>query len=177
MANENNANNGDDILQPGPFDGGGPGDEIATLSDWVNIVFSTSANNVVDAAIAAVDPADVTGETVTYGAPNTITSNASVNMRVEKYGRTTESTRGRVQGINATVNVGYDTGVARFVGQIVIGGGGFSSGGDSGSLIVVQKGSDKGKPVGLLFAGGGGTTIANPIDDVLSAFNVTIVGN
>ena len=177
MANENNASIGDDILQPGPFDGGGAGDEIATLSDYEAIVFSTSANNVIDAAIAAVDPADVTGETVSYGAPNTTTSSASVNMRVEKYGRTTESTKGRVQGINATVNVGYDTGVARFVNQIVIGGGGFSSGGDSGSLIVVQKGSDAGNPVGLLFAGGGGTTIANPIDDVLSAFNVTVVGN
>ncbi len=174
MANENLANNNDPIFQPGPFDGGGPGDVIATLSDYVDIVFSTSANNVVDAAIAAVDLADVTGATVTYGVPNTTTSNASINMRVEKYGRTTEDTRGRVQGINVTVNVGYDSGTARFVNQIAIGGGGFSQGGDSGSLIVVQKGGDKGNPVGLLFAGGGGTTFANEIDEALDAFNVNI---
>jgi len=94
-----------------------------------------------------------------------------------KYGRTTQHTKGRVQGINATVNVGYDVGVARFVGQIVIGGGGFSAGGDSGSLIVAQGGADDRKPVGLLFAGGGGVTIANPIEAVLDEFGVTIVGN
>jgi hypothetical protein len=180
LANENKAGNGDNALQPGPFDGGNnPGDAIGTLSDYEAIVFTTSANNVVDAAIAIVNPADVTGATESggYGAPRSQTVTASVGMRVMKYGRTTSQTKGRVQGINATVNVGYSTGVARFVDQIVIGGGGFSAGGDSGSLIVGQSGSDARKPVGLLFAGGGGTTIANPIDDVLAAFGVTIVGN
>jgi hypothetical protein len=58
--------------------------------------------------------------------------------------------------------------------QIVIGGGGFSSGGDSGSLIVVERGGDALRPVALLFAGGGGVTIANPIGEVLSAFGVSI---
>ena len=174
MANENMTANNAPIYQPGPFDGGGAGDQIATLSDYVPIDFS--GDNLVDAAIAVVNTADVTGETVSYGAPKSTTRAASINMRVTKYGRTTESTNGRVQGINATINVGYDTGVARFVDQVVIGGGGFSSGGDSGSLIVVQKGGDKGKPVGLLFAGGGGTTIANEIDVVLGEFGVSIVG-
>jgi len=112
-----------------------------------------------------------------YGTPNKATSNATVGMRVQKYGRTTGLTKGRVQGINATLNVQYDLGVARFVGQVVIGGGGFSAGGDSGSLIVVQNGSEAGNPVGLLFAGGGGYTIANPIDDVLNRFGITIDGN
>lgn len=177
MANENQSSPNAPILQPGPFDGGIAADQIATLSDWVDIIFSTSANNVVDAAIAAVNPADVTGETVSYGAPLSTTVSAAIRMSVTKYGRTTSSTTGKVQGLNATVNVGYDTGTARFVDQIVIGGGGFSSGGDSGSLIVVNNGSDANKPVGLLFAGGGGSTIANPIDDVLGAFGVTISGS
>ena len=179
MANENNTASNAPIYQPGPFDGGTAADQIATLSDYVPIVFSTSANNLVDAAIAAVDPADVTGATEPggYGAPLSTTTAAGIGMRVQKYGRTTEETKGRVQGINATINVGYDSGTARFIDQIVIGGGGFSSGGDSGSCIVVQNGADAGSPVGLLFAGGGGTTIANPIDLVLSEFNVTIVGN
>ncbi len=177
MANENLASINDPIYQPGPFDGGGPADQIAQLNDFVNIVFSTGANNLVDAAIATVSTGDVTGGAVTYGNPRSATIAAAVNMRVMKYGRTTEQTKGRVQGINATVNVGYDSGTARFVNQIIIGGGGFSSGGDSGSLIVVEKGGNARRPVGLLFAGGGGTTIANPIDDVLSAFGVTVVGD
>lgn len=176
MADENRATVNDPIYQPGPYDGGRAADQIANLTDYVDIVFSTSANNLVDAAIAAVNPANVTGATTSYGAPNSTTTAAAINMRVTKYGRTTEDTKGRVQGLNATVNVGYDTGVARFVDQIVIGGGGFSSGGDSGSLIVGQQGSDANDPVGLLFAGGGGSTIANPIDAVLDAFNVTVIG-
>jgi hypothetical protein len=176
MANENAPNGKFDIYQPGPFDGGTSADVIAQLSDWVVITFSTTANNRVDAAIAELT-GTATGATVTYGAPRSSTIAASVGMRVMKYGRTTEQTKGRVQGINATVNVGYDTGVARFVDQIIIGGGGFSAGGDSGSLIVVERGSDAERPVGLLFAGGGGTTVANPIDQVLDALGVTIVGN
>ncbi len=181
MADENRANIGDPIYQPGPFDGGTSSDQIATLSDYKTIVFSTSANNVIDAAIAQVNPADVTGATDpnagSYGSPRAVTVEAAVRMKVQKYGRTTQHTTGRVQGINATVNVGYDTGTARFVNQIVIGGGSFSAGGDSGSLIVVNGGSDDRKPVGLLFAGGGGTTIANPIDAVLAEFGVSVVGD
>ena len=178
LANSNNANPGNLALQPGPFDGGTSADRIGTLSQFVSINFS-GGNNTMDAAIAEVDdPADVTGTAPGYGAPRTQPINASVGMRVMKQGRTTGFTKGRVQGINATVNVNYGSaGVARFVGQIVIGGGGFSSGGDSGSLIVVQNGRDARRPVGLLFAGGGGTTIANPIGPVLSTLGVSIVGD
>jgi len=179
MANENQANIGDPIFQPGPFDGGTSADEIATLSDFEPINFG--GNNVIDAAIAAVNAVDVTGATDpnadSYGAPQSTTIAAAVNMKVMKYGRTTEHTKGRVQAINATVNVGYDSGVATFTGQIVIGGGGFSAGGDSGSLIVVEKGQDARKPVGLLFAGSSTSTIANPIDAVLNNFGVTVVGD
>ena len=78
------------------------------------------------------------------------------------------------------MNIGYDSGVARFVNQIIIEPGSFSAGGDSGSLIVVDgKGRNKGddrKPVGLLFAGSSLITVANPIDLVLAEFNVTIDG-
>ena len=52
-----------------------------------------------------------------------------------------------------------------------------ASGGDSGSLVVVAKGGDARKAVGLLFAGGGPSTFVNPIDAVLAAFGVTIDGS
>jgi hypothetical protein len=183
MADENQASIGDNILQPGPFDGGqDPADRIADLSDFEAIVFSTSANNVIDAAIAdVVNDADVTGATHpdagSYGQPSSTTVSAAVRMRVQKYGRTTEHTQGKVQAINATVNIGYSTGTARFIGQIVIGPGGFSAGGDSGSLIVALGGSNDRRPVGLLFAGSSSVTIANPINAVLNNFGVTVVGD
>lgn len=90
---------------------------------------------------------------------------AAVGDAVKKTGRTTGITTGRIVGVNATSRVGYEEGTATFRNQIVIqaASGAFSAGGDSGSLIVSQ---DL-RPVALLFAGGGGQTIANPIEYVL----------
>ena len=99
-------------------------------------------------------------------------------MKVLKYGRTTGLTKGRVYAINVTIDVTYDTDVARFENQIMITPGTFSAGGDSGSLIVVdsKRSADHHKAVGLLFAGSSLYTIANPIGPVLSAFGVIIDG-
>ena len=179
-ADENQANKGDTVLQPGFVDGGvDPYDSIGTLFDFEPIVFSTSANNIIDAAIAISSTAALGNATPNdgYGTPKSDTAVAQVGMRVKKYGRTTGQTNGRVVAINMTVDVGYGTGVARFVDQIVISPGAFSAGGDSGSLIVVNtKGRDNNKPVGLLFAGSQFYTIANPIGPVLDRFGVTVDG-
>jgi len=52
-ANENRANIGDNVLQPGPYDGGeNPGDAIGTLYDYEPINFRGNARNKMDAAIA-----------------------------------------------------------------------------------------------------------------------------
>ena len=183
-ADQNQASLGDAVIQPGSFDGGSsPADDIGTLDDFEPIVFSTSANNVIDAAIALSSTADLDNDTGAggYGIPLSTTVTATINMSVKKCGRTTECTNGKVSGINAIVNVNYGaSGVARFVGQIVVTPGSFSAGGDSGSLIVVNgKGRDKtdnNKSVALLFAGGLTSTIGNPIDAVLTRFGVTIDG-
>ncbi len=97
-----------------------------------------------------------------------------------KYGRTTKSTRGKIVGINAILNVTYDSGNALFENQIVIVPKGpfsvFSDFGDSGSLVVK---AGRREPVGLLFAisDDGFFTFANPIDAVLSRFSVTVDGD
>jgi hypothetical protein len=179
-ANENNANTGEPVLQPGTYDGGiAPDDSIGTLYDFVPISFG-SGTNYVDAAIALASIESLGNATPPggYGAPKSTTADASIGMKVLKYGRTTSQTKGRVYAINATVDVGYDSGVARFENQIVITPGTFSAGGDSGSLIVVdsKRSDDHHKPVGLLFAGSSLYTIANPIGPVLDAFGVTIDG-
>ncbi len=178
-ANENNANIGDSVLQPGTYDGGMvPDDSIGTLYAFVPISFTDV--NVVDAAIALSSIASLDNTTPPdgYGTPKSTTADASIGMKVLKYGRTTGQTKGRVYAINVTVDVGYDSGVARFENQIVITPGTFSAGGDSGSLIVVdsKRTSDHHKPIGLLFAGSSRYTVANPIGPVLDAFGVTIDG-
>ncbi len=181
-AASNAASIGDAVIQPGTFDGGtSPADNIGTLFDFEPIVFSTSANNVIDAAIASTTTAllDNTTTSDCYGTPKSTTITAEVNMKVMKCGRTTEFTTGNITAINATVNVNYGApGVARFVDQIITTN--ISAGGDSGSLVVVQgKGKNKNddrKPVGLLYAGSSSATILNPIGAVLTRFGVTIDG-
>jgi len=175
-AYENRASIGDDVLQPGTYDGGqDPRDAIGTLSAFEQITFSRSASNKIDAAIALCPLANLGNGTPagSYGIPSSTTAPATVNLAVKKHGRTTGLTLGQVYAINATVDVSYDSGTARFVGQIVITPGSFSAGGDSGSLIVTQDGNH---PVGLLFAGSNSYTIANPIDPILTRFNVKIDG-
>ena len=174
-ANENLASIGDNVLQPGTYDEGvNPEDAIGTLADFQPIAFDGS-DNTIDAAIALTSTANLGNATPTdgYGVPNSATVAPALRMKLQKYGRTTGLTSGKITAINATVNVGYDSGVARFVGQIVIIPGGFSAGGDSGSLVVTQKGKN---PVGLLFAGSSTVTIANPIDAVLDRFGVSVDG-
>lgn len=179
-AAENNASLGDNVLQPGTFDGGvNPDDEIGTLFDYEPIVFSTTASNVIDAAIALSSVAKLDNATPSdgYGIPKSkIARFPRINQSVMKYGRTTGQTSGTITGINATVNVGYGSGTARFVRQILIEPGSFSDGGDSGSLIVRSGRFVHRKPVGLLFAGSSTMTVANPIAAVLRRFGVTIDG-
>lgn len=175
-AYENRASIGDNVLQPGSYDGGkDPRDAIGTLTAFERITFSRFASNRIDAAIALSSLANLSNSTPAdgYGIPSVTTAPATIDLAIQKHGRTTALTLGKIYAINATVNVTYDSGVARFVNQIVITPGTFSAGGDSGSLVVTQEGNH---PVGLLFAGSSSYTIANPIEPVLSRFNVTIDG-
>lgn len=183
FANNNQGRPGDHLLQPGVADGGvDPDDQLATLYDFEPIEFCRGLvcpANRIDAAIAETTSDDLSTTTPEegYGAPRSWTREAELGMAVQKYGRTTGYTTGRVSGINATIDVNYRTGTARFEGQVVVSGNGFSAGGDSGSLIV-SKGmlmQDR-RPVGLLFAGSANSTIANPIDAVLDRFQVRIDG-
>ena len=180
-ANSNDARPGDPLLQPGVADGGrAPTDVVATLHDFEPIEFCGGFRcpmNRMDAAIAATTTDDVGFETPEdgYGGPRTRYVEATLGMKVQKYGRTTGYTHGTVSGVNAIIDVSYRTGTARFEDQILISGNGFSQGGDSGSLIVSEGflAADR-RPVGLLFAGSPTSTIANPIDVVLDRFDVRI---
>jgi hypothetical protein len=175
FAVENMGQIGDPIIQPGQADNGcrsTTADQIGTLAGYVPLSFSRTVTNTVDAAAAAVATTTVDNQTPSngYGTPSSTTTTATLQMAVQKYGRTTVWTHGSVTGVDATIKVRYSKGhTATFVHQIVItgnNGGAFSDSGDSGSLIVTDHAGKN--PVGLLFAGSTSTTIANPIDAVLS---------
>ena len=177
-ARENAGSVGEVIYQPGRYDlncGSGSQYAFGTLAFFQNISFS--GNNTVDVALAKLNSSTQLNASTPpggYGAPSSATTTATLNMAVQKFGRTTGLTTGVVTGVNVTVRVQYTDGVATFVNQVQITGnrGAFSKAGDSGSLIVTQNGKN---PVALLFAGGGTSTFANPIGPVLQAVGGTIV--
>ncbi len=177
-ARENHAEVGEEVLQPGRYDGGIPGlDHLGWLSPYVPIYFA-GVSNTVDAAIAVSSTEDLDNSTPAngYGTPSSSITAAEIGMAVQKYGRTTSLTKGTITGINATINVGYSSGTALFVNQIIVESRKpFIKAGDSGSLLVTDPGKS---PVGLLFAGDttGKLAVANDIDAVLRAFGMSIDG-
>jgi hypothetical protein len=162
LANSNNASIGDPILQPGPYDGGTvPRDIIARLSRFVPIKFKTPKStplNYVDAALAEGEFHNLNREIYWIGYVKQVNSSPRVGDTVEKTGRTTNFSTGKILSTNTTVDVNYGSGrVARFARQIVTTN--MSAGGDSGSLVCdIKEGA-----VGLLFAGSSQVTIVNSI--------------
>ena len=108
LANSNKAQEGDSILQPAPYDGGSPPkDIIGTLERWVEIKFGKEAN-LVDAALARPKNLKlVKPEIMEIGAPIGIIK-PKLGMLIQKSGRTTGYTAGKVKDISATIKVTYD---------------------------------------------------------------------
>lgn len=190
LANSNDATIGDSEYQPGPYDGGTAADQVGTLFAFQTIDFS-GGNNSIDAAIALTTRDNTGNGTPTddgYGLPNAAifgdanndgvfdNKSALLGVNVQKYGRTTKLTKGQITGINATLTICYEVlfifcvKQATYVDQLIIQPGGFSGGGDSGSLIVTDDANRN--PVALLFAGSDAETIGNRIDLVLNRFGV-----
>jgi hypothetical protein len=170
LANSNAARLGDPILQPGPYDGGTVlSDVVGRLTRWVPIQWITSTStpiNYVDAAIAEVDFHSLTREVYYIGYMRRLYVAPTVGDIVQKTGRTTNFSTGRITNVNATVDVNYGGGrVARFARQILAqtrDGHAMGAPGDSGSLVSTLE--EEG--VGLLFAGSGIITVINHLDYV-----------
>ncbi len=84
-ADENNAIIGDNVLQPGSFDGGvDPDDAIGTLFDFEPILFDGS-NNTIDAAIARSSTSLLRNSTPSdgYGTPTSTTVSAVINAKLD----------------------------------------------------------------------------------------------
>lgn len=178
VASSDRGRAGDVVVQPGPADGGTPGgDQIGTLDRVV--VMRPDQPNLVDAATVLLDD-DVEVAGAYPAGQLSGWTDADVDVEVEKVGRTTGITRGRVTAIELDgLTVLYPTGVISFDGQVEVSGDGsgpFSAGGDSGSLVYDPATREA---VGLLFAGserggadGFGFTYCNPIGAVLDALEI-----
>jgi hypothetical protein len=171
---------GESIIQPGLIDvscNKVNAQSVATLTLWADPL---AAGVNVDAAIAQVAFGQVRtdGSILEIGTLSDQTVAAFIGQGVKKSGRTTGLTSSRVEVLNATVSVAYDTecagsprGVKTYTGQILARNRGnkFLNAGDSGSLMVENVSSNP-RAVGLLFAGSSSTAVANPINEVLQFF-------
>jgi len=138
------------------------------------VALQPNVTNQVDCAIAAVLNSNDVSNAILQIGPTRGVSSAQIDMTVQKFGRTTGYTAGRVTSIDTDVTVQYETGNFTFGGQIIVvglDGQAFSGAGDSGSLIVERASNSA---VGLLFAGSSTHTIANHISDDLQALGVTL---
>lgn len=183
LANSNSAAYGDCVTQPGPYDGGKcPADQVAILERFVPINFAGGVNYV-DCATAWCWPDRVRRELLymVNGQPQffrigNVPAAPVLNSPVGKTGRTTQLTRGTITDLSATIRVNYGGGrVALFADQIAVRGAGgtdFSAGGDSGSSIWTWDANRR--PVGLLFAGGGGITFGNKMSRVVAALDINL---
>lgn len=126
--------------------------------------------NKVDCALARpLNAADVRDFIFDIGIPAGVVAPA-VGVEVQKSGRTTGITKGKITLVDAMANVNMGNNeIAVFEDQFEVAGDEpFSAGGDSGSLVVTM---DK-KVVGLLFAGSTTKTYCNDIGNVISALGL-----
>src|SRR5262249_30103208 len=94
---------------------------------------------------------------------------------VRKYGAGTGETIGVVTKTEtqATLELGDDEYLFDGVIQVTGAGGPFSTGGDSGALVVD---APSGRPIGLVIGGGGSHSFVSPIKPVLQRFNLQLLG-
>ncbi len=131
-------------------------------------VQQTAGVNMMDAALAQPDAADLVMPTILgIGLPTGV-GGIELGQPVQKMGRTTGLTQGYVTQISVTVNVDYAGRTARFTDQVLTSS--MSSPGDSGSGILDMER----RVVGLLFAGSTSVTIFTPIQRILERFNVQL---
>ena len=174
FARENHASIGEQIDAPGRYDAKPRCAQTpicGTLAGFKPIDFA--GENFFDAAIVLPYPGrpNTCAEAGGY-TPTSTAVDPYVGQPVKKSGRTTGLTHGTVQAIHVRLRVGYSTGLATFVDQIMISRN-FIKSGDSGSLMVEEVTNN---PVGICFAGGSGASFANPVSPALQYFSATVCG-
>lgn len=181
LANENKGAIGDIILQPGVLDATGDikfrgwPDPVAALPYFATLkrFVALGNNNIQDSAIARIhnkyiksgmiDPLypTINRSIIGFGSP-------TVGMQVQKCGRTTGYTTGRVIGTNTTFSIAYDRGPTKFSDCVVLSA--MSKAGDSGSIILDMNM----RAVAHLFAGSPKVTIANDIMNAVNEYGLKI---
>jgi len=163
-----NARVGDPIYQPGRADGGDyDQDIVATLVRW--IPYSTTEDNLVDAAVARPKPGVLTsevilgqnGEFITPGEMTPITT----KTHVKKFGRTSGFTNGDIIDWDFATTMTYPGGAkVKYVDQLLAKLDTYS--GDSGSILLDNNDNVVGMVYGGTVVNGERYAVANKIRNV-----------
>lgn len=185
------ASTGQPVIQPGLIDVNCSASSAQPVATLVKLGSLPGSNVDVGVAQVASGMVRADGAILGIGTISKNTVGAALRQGVKKSGRTTGLTSSSISGLNATINISYENECAgstaftkTFTGQIVISNTGkrFLNSGDSGSLMVENVTTNP-RAIGLLYAGGTSTAIANPINEVLSFVGgklggtATMVGN
>jgi len=170
LALSGKANVGDPIVYPGPSDGGQvPQAQVGTLTKFIPLQPGDTFVNHVDAALAEIDQAhvnDLDFEILGVGKAVSVIE-PSRGMKVIKRGRTSGDTESTIRDTDFHFLIDYPgIGQVGFAQQVQCDS--FTSGGDSGSLVVDKA---SGKAVGLHFCSVEGASVFNPIGAVIKALN------
>jgi hypothetical protein len=173
LARAGDARNGDTIVEPArPDDNAAP---LAILTDFEPLKADGTAN-LFDAAIARLNQkTDVKAHLPLIGVPKLSPMDPIPYRSVRKYGAGTGLTLGVITDAHADVTLELGTGSYLFadVIQVVGAGGVFSTGGDSGALVVDALTS---RPIGLIIGGKGNRSFVSPIKVILQRFGVQLAG-
>lgn len=159
---------GDTLLQPSPYDGGNSDDTSGGLLGYLPLEDGVRA----DVAARTVDRETDTEKShnVDEEWPTAIRrERPETGETLTKTGRTTGVTEGRVEAVGASVRVSYPHETVTLRDQILTSD--MSQGGDSGSPVYDTDGA----LVGLLFAGSSRVTVHNHIANVESDFGVQLM--
>jgi hypothetical protein len=172
---------GDQILQPGPADGGRAQNTVAEVAGAVDIQPASEGTNPVD--MMWMRPTEEFSNEVLEVPGNNIVEppvhEPSVGDEVIKSGRTTGTTTAEVTSVDHTVRVsgkhlGFEGQDVKFRDQIQTGY--MSEGGDSSSALLYDDG-DVYRPVGMLFAGAANNTYHNTASTMVEASGLVFMGS
>jgi len=162
------------ITQQAMSDGGEAPDDVV---GWLAYVVPIVPNGVsaADAALAAIktnvdaDPRIIRANDAVEKMVAPVTAPV-LGQSVQKSGRTTGHTKGRIQAVGVTFQANHPAGATSFENGFTVkhATGLFATDGDSGAVITTDPGN---QPVGLLVSGDAAQklTYANPMSDVLKA--------
>lgn len=173
-ANVNEASFGDEILQPGPIDGGEvQNDTIGKLVGYLKLEDGCKADVAARTVDTLKDNPRPHGLPRTYG--NSIHRGNPSELKGEEVcntGRTLGVRWANVKRTGVTVNVRYGDGSGRIKVRNQVLTNGMSKGGQSGSSVYREK---TGELCGILFAGSSNTTIFSHINQIENNFGVELV--